>query len=81
MKVKIEVDATPEEFRRFLGMPDVTELQQELMTKFRENIEAGMEGYDPMRLMAPMLPENLRTLEAMQRAFWSAASNEDDEKD
>jgi hypothetical protein len=31
MKVNIEIDCTPEEARRFMGLPDVTGLQEEMM--------------------------------------------------
>ena len=31
MKVNIEVDCTPDEARRFLGLPDVAPMQQTVM--------------------------------------------------
>jgi Family of unknown function (DUF6489) len=33
MKVTVEVDCTPEEGRRFLGLPDVVPMQQAAMEK------------------------------------------------
>ncbi|MEC7028763.1 MAG: DUF6489 family protein, partial [Pseudomonadota bacterium] len=42
MKVTFNIDCTPEEARRFMGLPDVTPLQdkmmEELEKKMQENI-------------------------------------------
>ena len=70
MNIKFDVDATPEELRTFFGLPDVQPLQQEMLNKVRENMLAGMDGFDPMTLMKPFLPEHMQSLEAMQRQFW-----------
>ncbi len=56
MKITIDLDVTPEEMRRFLGLPDVQEFQKELLERAREQMEAGAEGYDPMTLLKPYLP-------------------------
>lgn len=74
MKIKIEVDSTPEEMRRFLGLPDVGEIQSDLIAKVRERMQAGAEGYDPLALLKPFLPENLRSMEGFQKAFWENLS-------
>ncbi len=75
MKFNIEVDVTPDELRRFLGLPDVAPLQAELMDKLRERIEAGMTDYDPVKLMEPFLTGNLKSFETMQNLFWNALGN------
>jgi hypothetical protein len=36
MKVTVEVDCTPEEARRFLGLPDVVPTQQAVMEKLQQ---------------------------------------------
>ena len=53
MNIKLDIDATPEELRRFFGLPDVQPLQEAMMEKVRENMTAGMDGFDPMALMKP----------------------------
>jgi Family of unknown function (DUF6489) len=42
MKMTIEVDCTPEEARRFLGLPDVTGLNEHLMTEMQNRMSANM---------------------------------------
>ena len=38
MKVTVEVDCTPEEARRFLGLPDVVPIQQAIMEKLEQRM-------------------------------------------
>ncbi|MCE8051489.1 hypothetical protein HOP61_09315 [Halomonas daqingensis] len=57
MKINVEFDLTPEEFRRALGLPDVEAFQQELLNRIQKQMESGVEGYDPMSLMKPFLQQ------------------------
>ncbi len=72
MKINIEFDLTPEEFRRAMGLPDVAALQEELLSRMRERIEAGLTEYDPVKLMEPFVTGNLKSVETFQRMFWDA---------
>ena len=40
MKITVDVDCTPEEARRFLGLPDVAPMQEAMMAQM-QNIEAA----------------------------------------
>lgn len=42
MKVTIEVDCSPEEARRFLGLPDVSALNDHLVREMKNRIDANM---------------------------------------
>lgn len=57
MKINVEFDLTPTEFRQALGLPDVEAFQQELMSRIQQQMEAGVEGYDPMSLLQPFLQQ------------------------
>ncbi|WP_179957438.1 DUF6489 family protein [Exilibacterium tricleocarpae] len=70
MKFNIEVDMTPEELRRLLGMPDVSGIQENMINKIRDKMAQGVEGFDAVNLLKPYLPENLQALGSMQKAFW-----------
>ena len=72
MKIKIDIEMTPQELRRSFGLPDVEPLQNELLEEIRRRMREGMAGFDPATLMAPFVPEHLRSLEALQRSFWEA---------
>lgn len=72
MKIHVEIDLTPEEARRFLGLPDVAPLQAELMDALRKRFESGMADYDPVKLMEPFVTGNLKSLESWQKLFFNA---------
>ncbi len=78
MKATVEIDATPEEMRRLLGLPDVAPVQKELMNRMQEKFTAAMEKTDPAEMLAPFLPEGMRSMD-WQKAFWSMlAANKKD---
>lgn len=57
MKINVEFDLTPEEFRQALGLPNIETFQQELLERIQGQMESGVEGYDPMSLMQPFLQQ------------------------
>lgn len=69
MKVNIEVDMTPEEFRRAMGLPDVQPLQDELIKKTMEMMEAGAEGYDPLTLLQPFIAQGFDSMSSYQKVL------------
>lgn len=71
MKISIDVDLTPDEFRKTLGLPDISELQKEVVEQFRKQMAEGAEGYDPMSLMKPYLSSGMNSMEAMQKSFFN----------
>jgi hypothetical protein len=75
MKIKFDIEATPQELRTFFGLPDVEPLQQEMMNIIRKNMSAGMEGFDPTALLKPWLPSHLQSVDFIQKAFWQGFQN------
>ena len=47
MKMTIEVDCTPEEARRFMGLPDVTALNEQLVEEMKQRVTANMAMISP----------------------------------
>ena len=43
MQIKIEIDVKPEELRRFLGLPDVSGIQDEIITFLRDKVGQASE--------------------------------------
>ena len=50
MKVNIEVDCTPDEARRFLGLPDVAPLQQTVMAAMEKQLVDTIQATDSQKL-------------------------------
>lgn len=57
MKINVEFDLTPDEFRQSLGLPNVEAFQKNLLENIQRQMESGVEGYDPMSLMRPFLQQ------------------------
>jgi hypothetical protein len=51
MKMTIEVDCSPEEARRFLGLPDVAPLNDHLVSEMSKRIDANMNLLSPDEFM------------------------------
>jgi hypothetical protein len=51
MKMTVEVDCTPEEARRFMGLPDVSALNEALVAEMQARMASNMAGLSPDELM------------------------------
>lgn len=72
MKINVSIDATAQEAREFLGLPDVKPLQDEMLETIRNNMQQGASGFDPLSLLKPLFPGQLQSMEMLQKAFWDA---------
>ncbi len=43
MKITVDVDLTPEELRKFMGLPDVADFQQQMIDAFAENMQSSQD--------------------------------------
>lgn len=51
MKMTVEVDCSPEEARRFLGLPDVSTLNDHIVSEMQKRIEGNMAMLSPDELV------------------------------
>ena len=70
MKINIEVDCTPDEARRFLGLPDIADMQQRVISAMEQRLVDAISGSDPQKLMDTWLPFGVKGMEQWQ-ALWS----------
>ena len=75
MKVNIELEMTPEEFRKSMGLPDVQPFQEELMRKISEQMEAGVDGYDPLSLFKPFASQGFDSVSGYQKMMMDLISS------
>ncbi|HLT75742.1 MAG TPA: DUF6489 family protein [Ferrovibrio sp.] len=71
MKITVNVDCTPEEARRFLGLPDVQPLQDAVMQQLQERMMSSLNAMDPETLLRTWAPLGLQNLEQIQKFFFS----------
>lgn len=70
MKITIEVDCSPEEARRFLGLPDLTAAQEEIVETLRRETVKRMSELDPQSLVQAWMPGGGEAWDKLQKAFW-----------
>ena len=51
MKVTIDIDVSPAEARAFMGLPDVTVMNERLMDEMQSRMKANMDRLQPEELM------------------------------
>jgi hypothetical protein len=76
MKVSLEFDISPKEVRQVLGLPDIEQLQADVIAAIRERMAAGVEGFDPLSLMRSFFSaaQNFPGLETLQKLLRQAAT-------
>lgn len=71
MQIKIEIDVQPEELRRFLGLPDVAGLQEEVVSFLRDKVSEANESFDPASFVKANI-ETFRNNKTLQRILYGA---------
>ena len=70
MKIKLDIDCTPEEARSFFGLPDVRPLQERMMKEIEQRMVHGLQAMDPADMIKTWMPATMQGFDQMQR-FWS----------
>lgn len=75
MKIHVEIDCTPEEARRFLGLPDLQPMQQAVMEKVQQQMLDAVTALSPealLRQWAPMVPQTPEQMRSAMQAVLGA---------
>lgn len=79
MKVTIDVECSPEEARRFLGLPDVGAMNEALVAAVQARMAEGLKTAGPEALMKAWMPAGAPGMEQWQ-TFWSQVMGSSQEK-
>jgi hypothetical protein len=71
MKIRVNIDCTPEEARAFFGLPDVKPMQDAMMAEVEERLKANLAAMDPETLINTWMPASIQGFEQLQKMFWS----------
>jgi hypothetical protein len=74
MKINIELEMTPEEARRLMGLPDVTALQTEMLEEMRKRMKKAAETLDPKAMLQAWMPAGAQGFEQFQKFLWDSAA-------
>jgi len=73
MKMNIEIDMTPDEARRFLGLPDVSKAQDKMMAEIEKRMKAAIDVNDPEAMLRAWMPLGGQGFEQFQRFMFDSA--------
>jgi len=73
MKMNIEIDMTPDESRRFLGLPDVSKAQDKMMAEIEKRMKAAIDVNDPEAMLRAWMPLGGQGFEQFQRFMFDSA--------
>jgi hypothetical protein len=73
MKMKVEVDCTPEEARAFLGLPDVSQLNAKMVEEMQKRLEANMAMASPDELVKAWTTFGVGAQEQFRKFMTAAA--------
>ena len=69
MKIKIDIDCSPEEARAFLGWPDVADFQRAALEQMQKRASEYFDSLEPDKLAKMFMPTGMEAWDAMQRTF------------
>ena len=71
MKIKLDIDCTPDEVREFFGLPQVKPLQEQLLQEVQERLRTNIKAMDPETMLKTWLPATLKGFEQLQEMFFA----------
>ena len=72
MKVNVEIDCTPAEARAFLGLPDVTPLNEAMVAEMQKRMQANVAAMQPEELMKTWMGFGLQAQEQFRKLMEGA---------
>ena len=75
MKIKVEFELTPQEFRETLGLPNISALQDETLAMLRDRITSDVENIDVAHIIESWFSQGIAASRKVQELVVSAASS------
>ena len=75
MKIKLDIDCTPEELRAFLGLPDLGPVHKQVVDGLAAGTAEALKSLDPEALVKAWAGAGAQGLEAF-KAFWAASGRD-----
>lgn len=72
MKINVEVDCTPAEARAFMGLPDVTPLNEHMVAEMQRRMDANISAMQPEELMKTWTSFGIQAQDQFRRLMETA---------
>jgi len=70
LRIKLDIDCTPEELRAFLGLPDLGPVQRLVVDELSAKTAEALKTLDPDAMIKAWLGSGAQGIEAL-KAFWA----------
>jgi hypothetical protein len=67
----MNVECTPEEARKFFGLPEVAPMQDRLMAELEERMADNIRTLDAETFIKTWMPATIQSWGEMQKMFWN----------
>ena len=74
MKIRVEFELTPQEFRESLGLPNIAGLQDEALSMLKDRIGSDIEDIDVGKVLESWFSQGIQASRKVQELVTSAAS-------
>jgi hypothetical protein len=81
MKISLDIDVTPDEARKFFGLPEVQPLQEALLKEVQERLSANIKAMDAKAMIETWLPATLQGFAQLQQMFMARMAGRTGEKE
>ena len=81
MKVRIDIDCSPDEALTFCGLPAADSMQMAMMVEIEERLKASLNTMTPEDMLKTWMPGGVEGFEHMQKTFWSSMTGGKPEKE
>lgn len=76
MKMNVEIECTPVEARAFMGLPDVTPLNEAMVAEMQKRMQDNMSAMQPEELMKTWTSFGLQAQEQFRRLMEAAVTGQ-----
>ena len=83
MRISFDIDCTPEEARRFFGLPDVSPVNEALVEQLKARVADMADNMDAEKMMQQWMSAGVQGFGNLQKAFFDQfmKAQGDDKKD
>ena len=74
MKIRIDIDCTPDEARAFVGLPDVGPMQQAFVDEMHRRMGDTLANMDVEAIFKAWMPQGMASWEQWQKMWQNAAT-------
>jgi hypothetical protein len=73
MNIRLDIDCSPEEARRFLGLPDLGPVHEVFVGRLQDMVAKALTPAAADDMVRAWLSAGVQGMGAVQKAFWDAA--------